>query len=164
MRFIKIAVLFVLVAGLAACSSDKFRTYNGPEVTSVIVFKEARQLHLLHGNEILRSFDIEMGFAPEGHKEKEGDGRTPEGAYTIDRRTPNSAYHLSIGISYPNEQDRARAAAAGVQPGGDIFIHGTPESVLSRRDWTAGCIAVTNREIEDIYAMVRDGTPIYIYP
>ena len=164
MRLLKLAVLFVLVTGLAACSSDKFRTYNGPEVTSVIVLKEARQLHLLHGNEILRSFEFEMGFAPEGHKEQEGDGRTPEGAYFIDRRNPNSAYHLSIGISYPNAQDRAKAEAAGVSPGGDIFIHGTPDSVSSQDDWTAGCIAVTNREIEDIYAMVRDGTPIFIYP
>ncbi len=164
MRFFRFALLFVVLTGLAACSADKFRTYDGPEVTSVIVFKEARQLHLLHGNQILRSFDIEMGFAPEGHKEKEGDGRTPEGAYTIDRRNPNSAYHLSIGISYPNEQDLARAAEAGVRPGGDIFIHGTPDSVLRRKDWTAGCIAVTNREIEDIYAMVQDGTPIFIYP
>jgi murein L,D-transpeptidase YafK len=92
----------------------------------------------------------------------EGDGRTPEGAYMIDRRNPNSSYHLSVGISYPNAEDLARAKAMGVPPGGNIFIHGTPLEKNRTMDWTAGCIAVTNEEMEDIYAMVREGTPILI--
>lgn len=152
------------VLGLGACSTEKFRTYTGPEVTSVVVYKERRRLFLMNENETLRDFEFEMGFAPVGHKQYEGDGRTPEGAYMIDRRNPNSAYYLSIGISYPNNQDRAAAAALGRSPGGDIFIHGTPRAKRRQDDWTAGCIAVSDRAIEDIYAMVRNGTPIFIYP
>ena len=108
---------------------------------------------------------IDLGFAPAGHKQVEGDGKTPEGTYLIDRRNPNSDFHLSIGISYPNARDIARAMAAGQDPGGDIFIHGQPNKSRGEGpDWTAGCISVTNREMEDIYAMVTDGTPITIRP
>ena len=106
-----------------------------------------------------------MGFAPRGHKFKEGDGRTPEGRYIIDRRNPNSSFHLSLGINYPRPQDVARARAAGVDPGGEIFIHGQRRPWDPKGpDWTAGCIAVTNKEMERIYAMVRNGTPVYILP
>ena len=151
-------------AALAACANttSKFRTYTGPEVTGVVAYKETRMLHLLHGQRSLASYRFEMGFAPDGPKQQEGDGRTPEGQYFINRRNPNSRYHLSIGISYPNDVDRARARAAGVRPGGDIFIHGTPSNFMGVRDWTVGCIAVTNPEMEEIYSMVRDGTPIWI--
>ena len=150
------------VAALAGCGGNsKFRSYNGPEVTRVFVDKGQRDLFLLHHRKVLKRYKVHLGFAPAGHKRIEGDGRTPEGHYLIDRRNPNSAYHLSIGISYPNETDIAHAAAMGQSPGGDIFIHGEPNTyAVSRADWTAGCIAVTNREIEDIYAMVRNGTPI----
>lgn len=148
---------------LSGCST-KFRTYDGPQVTSIVVYKERRQLYLMHNEAVLRAFDFELGFAPTGDKQVEGDGRTPEGAYIIDRKNPNSSFHLSVGISYPNDADRAEAAALGQRPGGDIFIHGTPRPFRRKDDWTAGCIAVTNREIEDIYAMVEVGTPIFIYP
>ena len=151
------------MAALTACSS-KFRQYDGPPVTSVVAYKGRRRLYLLHEAQVLRAFDFELGFAPEGHKQVEGDGRTPEGAYLIDRKNPNSSFHLSVGISYPNAEDRAKARALGQPPGGDIFIHGTPVLNRGDDDWTAGCIAVTNREIEDIYAMVEVGTPILIYP
>jgi murein L,D-transpeptidase YafK len=150
--------------GLGACATTKFRTYDGPSVTSIVVYKERRRLYLMNDDEILRDFEFELGFAPVGHKQYEGDGRTPEGAYRINRRNPNSAFYLSIGISYPNNQDRAAAAALGRPPGGDIFIHGTPGAVGGNDDWTAGCIAVTDREMEDIYSMVQDGTPIFIHP
>lgn len=113
---------------------------------------------------VLKSYDFEMGFAPIGHKQVEGDGKTPEGQYWIDRRNPNSSYHLSLGISYPNAEDVARAEAMGKSPGGEIFIHGTPERYLGVPDWTVGCVAVTNREIEEIYSMVNVGTPIWIMP
>ncbi len=146
---------------LAGCSSGKFRTYRGPEVTSVVVNKGARSLYLLHHDKVLEGYKVDLGFAPEGHKEFEGDGKTPEGTYVINRRNPNSAFHLSLGISYPNQDDVARARAMGKKPGGDIFIHGQPLSYRPKRaDWTAGCIAVKDREIEWIYAMVRNGTPI----
>jgi murein L,D-transpeptidase YafK len=156
-----------LVVGAAAavtgCSS-KFRNYDGPEVTRVLVFKEQRRMYLLHDQTALKAYDISLGFAPVGDKKIEGDGRTPEGHYTIDRRNPDSRYHLSVGISYPNEHDIAEAKSLGQAPGGDIFIHG--QGTLTDRlkpDWTWGCIAVTNDEIEEIYAMVKDGTPISIY-
>ncbi len=157
------------LAALSACTGPtKFKTYSGPPVTSIIVNKSARQMMLLSGNKAIKVYQIGLGTVPIGHKNFEGDGRTPEGAYYIDRRNPNSRYHLSVGVSYPNDYDRAFALASGQSPGGDIFIHGQgPEGkVLSkqRRDWTVGCIAVTDEEVEDIYAMVQDGTPIYIYP
>lgn len=148
---------------ITACSS-KFRKYNGPPVTGILVFKERRLLLLLNGKDILKQYDFELGFTPTGHKSIEGDGRTPEGHYRIDRKNPNSSFHLSIGISYPNSRDVAAARALGKSPGGDIFIHGTPSRFKRQDDWTWGCIAVTNREMEDIYAMVEVGTPISIYP
>lgn len=148
---------------LAGCSS-KFRTYNGPEVTSIHVSKSARSLYLLNNEKVLKSYKFDLGFAPVGDKKVEGDGKTPEGTYVIDRRNPNSDFHLSLGISYPNAQDIAEARALGEDPGGDIFIHGEPNNGYKPEiaDWTAGCIAVKNREIEQIYAMVRLGTPITI--
>lgn len=118
-----------------------------------------------HRDKVLKDYRISLGFAPEGHKEVKGDGRTPEGVYRVDRRNPESRFHLSLGISYPNEEDRLRAEEQGIDPGGDIFIHGQEHPrKLVRGDWTWGCIAVTNRQIEDVYAMVGDGTPIQINP
>lgn len=155
------ALLTLLV--LAGCSSSKLRSYNGPPVTQVVVMKEDRKLYLLSGSEVLKTYNIHLGFNPRGHKAIEGDGRTPEGNYIIDRRNPNSEFHLSIGISYPNKDDIARARALGKSPGGDIFIHGRPKQYRNgRKDWTAGCIAVKDRQMEEIYAMVRNGTPISI--
>ncbi|GGL55460.1 L,D-transpeptidase family protein [Wenxinia marina] len=150
--------------GLAGCSSgSKFLEYNGPTVTSLIALKSQRQLLLFNGQTALKALRFELGFAPVGHKQVKGDGKTPEGQYWIDRRNPNSAYHLSIGISYPNDRDRARAHEMGRDPGGDIFIHGTPTEMVGKRDWTAGCVAIQNDEIEEVYAMVNDGTPIFLY-
>ena len=160
----RIVAVLVLAFGLTACGNSKFKTYNGPAVTSVQVHKGERKMYLLHHERVLKSYDIALGFSPVGHKQFEGDGRTPEGTYIIDRRNPNSEFHLSIGISYPNQADRAYAEAFGNKPGGDIFIHGGPKRKVSRRDWTAGCIAVTDKEMERIYAMVKDGTPILILP
>lgn len=154
-----------LAAFLSGCAS-KFRLYNGPEVTRLRMYKTQRLLVLDGADDVLRTYPIGLGFAPEGHKQFEGDGRTPEGSYVIDRRNPDSLFHLSIGISYPNEADIAFAEALGQPPGKDIFIHGGPRrgiDPMNVRDWTAGCISVTDQQIEEIYAMVRDGTPIDIY-
>lgn len=159
-----VALICVAAIALAAAGCSRFATYDGPEVTNIIVVKSSRRMYLMHGPEVLSSYEFELGFAPEGDKQVEGDGRTPEGRYYIDRRNPNSDYYLSIGISYPNEQDIAEARELGLSPGGDIFIHGTPRPFVGRDDWTAGCIAVTNREMREIYAMVQDGTPIDILP
>lgn len=151
-------------------SGSKFQAYDGPEVTSVVVNKSARKMYLLHGEDVLREYKVGLGFAPLGHKQIEGDGKTPEGTYVINRRNPNSQYHLSVGISYPNPSDRQAAREMGKSPGGDIFIHGEPNSKRERKrasrvqDWTAGCISVSNEEIEEIFAMVRDGTVIALRP
>ncbi|KAA9006897.1 L,D-transpeptidase family protein [Histidinibacterium aquaticum] len=162
---VRIFVLLAVLVGLAACAPpSKFLTYNGPAVTQVLLFKEQRRLYLMHHDQTLESYEFELGFAPTGHKTFEGDGRTPEGHYFIDRRNPNSEYHLSVGISYPDAEDVARALEMELEPGGDIFIHGTPSLFADRDDWTAGCIAVSNEAIEKIYAMVPNGTPITIYP
>ncbi|MEW4448542.1 L,D-transpeptidase family protein [Qipengyuania sp. JC766] len=134
----------------------------------LLVDKSDRTLTLFREGRALRTYrDIAFGDAPQGHKQFEGDERTPEGRYTIDTRNPNSAYHLSLRISYPDARDRAFAQSVGRSPGGDIFIHGQPNgSPLDRisGDWTDGCIAVTNAEIEEMWSAVPDGTPIEIRP
>ena len=151
--------------GLGACTQSKFKAYSGPEVTYVVVNKGDRRMFLFNDEKVIKEYDIDLGFAPIGDKFFEGDGRTPEGRYVIDRRNPNSRFHLSIGISYPNAEDRAQAAALRKPPGGDIFIHGNSKPFRKGLDdWTWGCIAITDREIEDVYAMVRNGTPIQINP
>lgn len=162
MRFLPIALLSLAL--LAGCSQSRFVSYDGPEVTRIEVHKSSRMMYLLNDRDVLEAYEIELGFAPEHHKQIEGDGRTPEGRYYIDRRNPNSAFYLSLGISYPNAADIAAAEALGESPGGDIFIHGTPRAFARQDDWTIGCIAVTNREMREIYAMVQDGTVIDIYP
>lgn len=164
MNILRLLTVVALVLGLTGCGHNKFRRYNGPEVTLVQVNKSDRMMYLFHGDKLLKSYEFALGFAPVGHKEFEGDGKTPEGLYYISHKNPNSNYHLSLRISYPNEADVAFAEAAGKEPGGDIFIHGGPNGPITRRDWTWGCIAVTDREIEMIYAMVKPGTPINILP
>ena len=149
---------------LTGCAPSKFKSYDGPQVTEVRVFKSARKMYLMHGEVPLAEYDVALGFAPVGHKMHEGDGRTPEGSYLVDKRNPDSKYYLSIGIDYPRPADVARASSMGLSPGGDIFIHGRGDVKKPFRDWTAGCIAVTNEEIEEIYAMVKAPTPIYIMP
>lgn len=163
MAFLRILLLIITALGISACST-KFKTYNGPAVTQVQVHKADRKMYLFHNSKVLKSYDIGLGGVPVGHKQFEGDGKTPEGTYYITHRNPNSTYHLSLGISYPNDADRAFASAAGKPPGGDIFIHGGPLYQTTKNDWTAGCIAVSDKEIERIYAMIKPGTPIIILP
>lgn len=152
---------------LTGCGSSdpRFLSYDGPDVTFVVVNKAQRRMHLLHNDKVIESYDIQLGFAPFGHKQFEGDGKTPEGVYRIDRRNPKSRFHLSLGISYPNVNDVAAARAMGKSPGGDIFIHGQENRKAERsHDWTWGCIAVKNDEMERIYAMVRTGTLVALNP
>jgi len=161
---LKILLALSLAVSLNACS--KFKTYNGPEVTRVVVMKSSRKLYLMSGDIALKTYDIDLGFEPLGTKQVRGDGKTPEGRYFIDRRNPNSNFHLSLGINYPNAQDLALARKMGKDPGGDIFIHGGPRVFKDKNkaDWTFGCISVSNREMEDIYAMVQTGTPVDLFP
>lgn len=132
----------------------------------ILVDKSDRTLTLYDGGTVLKAYTgLQFGDAPSGHKQFEGDERTPEGRYIIDTRNPNSAYHLSLRISYPNPQDRAYAASLGRSPGGDIFLHGQPNALPDGRlpgDWTDGCIALSNDEIEELWRAVADGTPIEI--
>jgi len=137
---------------------------------SLVAEKGARLLHLYSRGEVVKSYRIALGFNPAGAKLRQGDGKTPEGRYSISERNPQSSYHLSLRISYPDKKDRNRAGKAGVSPGGDIFIHGWPDSVVRKHasppagDWTLGCIAVTNDEIEELWKAVPVGTPVIIYP
>ena len=141
-----------------------------PLADLVIIEKGARKLHLMQEGEAFRTFKIALGIVPVGDKEQEGDFKTPEGKYILDRRNPNSDYFLSIHISYPNAQDRREAAALGVSPGGAIMIHGQPnvptrsEAYYRTQDWTNGCIAVSNSDMIDIWLMVGENTPIEIRP
>lgn len=165
MRSFKTFLMLGIMALLVACAQPtKFLTYDGPEVTSLVLFKAQRQMLVMHDNTVLQAMNFDLGFSPVGPKQYERDGRTPEGTYRINRRNPNSQYHLSLGISYPNVDQVAAAVAMGREAGGEIFIHGTPRLNEGQDDWTVGCIAVTNDEIEQLYAMVQDGTPIFIMP
>ncbi|UXI00093.1 murein L,D-transpeptidase family protein [Photobacterium sp. TY1-4] len=140
-----------------------------PAVDMVLVKKAERKLFLIKNNQIFKEYSISLGKRPVGHKQSQGDYRTPEGLYTIDFRNRNSKYHLSLHIDYPNDQDKRRANQQGVNPGGDIFIHGLPNGknlplLYQGVDWTRGCIAVNNSQIREIASYVADGTPIRIHP
>jgi murein L,D-transpeptidase YafK len=137
-----------------------------------VVKKSERKLVLIKDGAPLRQYRVALGDNPFGPKMQEGDERTPEGEYILDWRNPNSSYYKAIHVSYPNERDVQFARAMGVSPGGMIMIHGLPSYVRSPailreyngRDWTNGCIAVTNQEMDEIWSLVRDGTPIQILP
>jgi len=172
-RDISVLAVAVVVAALTASAAAAEPPQPAPleeQASAVLVLKGERRLVLRRGEDEIAAYDIALGFEPEGHKRQEGDGRTPEGHYVIDWRNPASSYHLSLHISYPSAADRAAAGKAGVDPGGMIMIHGLPNGMSwlggthSLRDWTAGCIAVTSAEIEEIWRLVPDGTPIEIRP
>ncbi|MEO9587907.1 MULTISPECIES: L,D-transpeptidase family protein [Marinobacter] len=141
-----------------------------PEVSEVLVRKEERRLYLLSGDQVVRSYRIGLGDNPSGHKLYQGDKRTPEGKYVLDWRNSNSDFYKSIHISYPNAEDREQASAWGLDPGGSIMIHGLPNEAGDMAfaflglDWTDGCIAVSNEEMDEIWQLVADGTPIRIVP
>lgn len=141
-----------------------------PLADKVVVRKGERKLYLMSDGAPLRTFNIALGLRPEGHKQFEGDFRTPEGSYHLTRRNPNSEYFLSIQVDYPNEQDTKRARAQGLRPGGAIMIHGQPNTPKKSRDyytnvdWTEGCIAVSNSDMVEIWLMTPPDTPIEILP
>jgi murein L,D-transpeptidase YafK len=145
--------------GYTAGMAQKCGVYR---VDRVVVRKGQREMLLLAGESVVRSYRVALGRNPVGHKEREGDGRTPEGRYTIDWRNPESKYHLSLHVSYPNEADRERARAAGLDPGGDIMIHGLKAGVEHPSDWAEGCIAVTDAEMDEIWELVGDGVGVEI--
>jgi murein L,D-transpeptidase YafK len=166
------SALLVVVGALTftGCPSPPQPPPVPEQADRVVVEKSRRELFLLQGDRVIRRFRIALGWTPVGPKTMERDGRTPEGTYTLDWRNPNSQYHLALHVSYPDAVDCEQAYVNGVSPGGDIMIHGLPNdrpywgADHARTDWTAGCIAVTNEEIEDIWTLVPDGTPIDIRP
>ena len=164
-RALNLAVATALLLTGPAAAQDPLVL---PDIDHVVVRKAARTMALYSGGrEVHRIAGIQLGGAPVGHKRFEGDERTPEGRYTVDYGNPDSGYHLSLHISYPNDADRAYAEAQGRSPGGMIFIHGQPNALPLGRipgDWTDGCIAVSNDEIEALWEAVPDGTVIDILP
>ena len=166
-RFAPLALLFMVSAGQAHEVVQPL-----PQVADhVVVDKSARTLTLYAGGAPIKSIGgIQFGDAPTGHKQFQGDERTPEGDYTLDWRNAESDFYKSIHISYPSERDRELASAWGLDPGGSIMIHGLPNNVgdmafaYTGLDWTDGCIAVTNEEMDEIWQLVSNGTPISIHP
>src|ERR1700738_231837 len=137
---------------------------------SILILKKEHVLELLAGGKVIRSYKVALGTGGLAPKEREGDGRTPEGGYVIDSRNAESQYHKALHVSYPDAEDRERAARLGVAPGGAIMIHGLPNgkgfigSAHRLYDWTLGCIAVTDQQIDEIWALVPVGTPVEIRP
>ena len=138
------------------------------QIDRIVVEKAARRLTVWQDGKVVRDWPIALGFAPEGDKVMQGDGKTPEGSFRIDRRNERSAYHLSLGLDYPQPEDKARAKAGGYSPGGDIMIHGQPNAVPDgmrvRGDWTAGCIALTNAQIRELWQVAQLGTVVEVRP
>lgn len=140
------------------------------KVTRVLVLKKEHSLQLLDGEKVVKTYKVALGRGGLAPKQRQGDHRTPEGLYEIDYRNKSSRFHLALHISYPNQVDRERARKLGVNPGGDIMIHGITNglgwlgSMHRIIDWTDGCIAVTDGEIEEIWSMVPDATPVEIRP
>ncbi|KFZ38542.1 hypothetical protein HR45_03710 [Shewanella mangrovi] len=157
-----LASIFLLSLSGLACASQH---------ADLVVIKKSKSLmQLMSQGKVVKQYRIAMGDRPQGHKLHEGDQRTPEGRYILDYKKPDSAYYRSIHISYPNDDDRFRAKALGIDPGGQIMIHGeNPHSELppeeaQQYNWTNGCIAVTNKQMDEIWQMVDPGTPIEIWP
>lgn len=181
MRWFRIS-FFVMVAAVVLVASavgtvyfvdkiyPRWSAQTLPVADHVIVRKAARILELRRKGELIKSYPVSLGGEPVGPKLREGDSRTPEGKYTLDSRKPNSDYHLAIHISYPSREDKRRAERGRHSPGGAIMIHGRPnwmgalEFKFRGQDWTDGCIAVSNVDMEEIWKSVADGTPITILP
>lgn len=160
-KIIITAVTFFLCSGLA---------YSEQLADFVLVIKSESRLYLIREGKELASFKVAFGSNPRGHKQQQGDERTPEGRYTLDYKNANSAYYKSIHISYPNAKDRENARKRGVDPGGDIMIHGQRngyegfQTIAQLFNWTNGCIAVKNHEMDIVWRAVKIGTPIEIRP
>ena len=152
----------IALCGLVAAAAEPERADR------ILIEKSERRMTLFSEGRALAVYEIALGFAPIGDKAREGDGRTPEGVYQIDRRNDRSAYHLSLGLSYPTPAQKRAAEREGRDPGGDIFIHGQPNALprglTLPGDWTAGCIAVSDREIEEIWALVGLGAAVEVRP
>ncbi len=164
---IPVFLVFLICISCSEAGSDFLYVQK---IDSIRVEKSRRLMHLLHNGKCIKSYHISLGQNPVGDKVQEGDNKTPEGTYIIDGKISEGRYYRYLSISYPDENDRDRANGLGVNPGGDIMIHGLPWGYgwLGRlhllRDWTYGCIAVTNREMDELYTIIETGTPVEIVP
>jgi murein L,D-transpeptidase YafK len=168
----------MLVAGLSAMLlftwAYAHRVWNplptGTTIDRIVVEKSVRKLSILANGKMLKSYHVALGRNPVGAKQQEGDNKTPEGIYKIDGRNPQSSFHLALHVSYPSDEDKKRAAERGVSAGFDIMIHGIPNGhgwigAFHRwKDWTAGCIALTDEEIEELWRVTPDATTVEIRP
>ena len=166
----RIRVLTGLAASLMCAAVFAQTTGEGLHADRVVVLKSERTLQLLRQGKVIKTYKIALGGDPTGPKERQCDHKTPEGLYTLDSRNPHSQFYKSIHISYPSERERVAARQKGVSPGGDVFVHGLPKgygwvgAAHRAKDWTDGCIAVTNQEMDEIWVAVPNGTPIEIRP
>lgn len=167
---IRISDFMIEPAPTSIEDSKKANDENAP-VDYVLVKKEERKLILYAGPKLVKSYDIALGKEPNGQKQREGDSRTPEGLYTLDWRNPNSKFYRSIHVSYPSANQAQSAKEAGIDPGGEIMIHGQPSDWSERikltfadKDWTEGCIALENQDMIEVWDLVEDGTTIEIRP
>lgn len=141
---------------------------QGTIIDKLVVYKSERKMEAYSKGKLIKTYNVALGKDPVGHKQFEGDKKTPEGVYSINDRNPRSAYHKNLGVSYPNESDKANAVKLGKSPGGDIKIHGLKNGrgyigkFHRAKDWTNGCIAVTNDEMDELYAAVKKGAEIEI--
>ena len=169
-RIVLLVALALMIVAIAFASWPSASLRSGMTADRVLIQKRAHRLTLYRNGIPLKAYRVSLGKHPMGKKEREGDNRTPEGIYRIDRHNLQSSFHKSLHVSYPNSQDVAHARALGVPTGGDVMIHGLPNGLgwlgrLQRsRDWTAGCIAVTNSEIDEIERAVPNGTVVEITP
>lgn len=166
----RIRVLTALAVWLS-CGLSMAQTTAAPlHADRVVVLKKERTLQLVSRGKVVKTYKIALGGDPVGPKTRQGDHKTPEGTYVLDFRNAHSQFHKAIHISYPSDRDRAAARAKGASPGGDVFVHGLPNgfgyvgAAHRLKDWTDGCIAVTNEEIDEIWKSVTAGTPIEIRP
>ncbi len=168
-KFFLLLFIFLHQNSFANGSLFQYASKKLPLADLVIVRKSLRKMTLYQNGMEIKSYRVSLGGNPIGHKQKEGDSKTPEGKYILDWRNPNSSYYLSIHVSYPNREDKIKANKNKVSPGGDIMIHGQPnwlswiQYLGLGSDWTDGCIAVTNVEMDEIWQSVTNGTPITIY-
>jgi murein L,D-transpeptidase YafK len=150
--------------------SAAVKNHTAAQADQIVIVKSQRTMTLLRQGQVLKTYKVALGHEPRGAKTQRGDNKTPEGKYTIDSRNPHSQFHLALHISYPNQADRARAKRLGVRPGGDIMIHGLPPAYSwlgaahRQADWTLGCVAVTDAEIEEIWGLVPNGVQVEIRP
>lgn len=164
-RFLTALVVWLL-CGLGMAQT----THPALHADRVLVLKKERTLQLLSQGKVIKTYKVALGGDPLGPKTRQGDHKTPEGVYILDYRNAHSQFYKSLHISYPNEHDRTAARRSGVAPGGDVFVHGLPRGYGSigaahrLHDWTDGCVAVTDQEIDEIWLSVADGTPIEIRP